>query len=233
MSSGNTISLVPLHQLTPDRWIAIVDDLDAQNSSDYLPTSYTSQQLAGFEAQRRLIAASLRRTDNAAIEIPFFGGSSFSTVVMKGVSRGTVLLNPGDIYGEPVFDFGAFRNPVDAYIMGESYDFIRRWHKTSIMAETFLPIEILPGINATTRDELVAFARSSSSPTTGHLSGTSAMMPRDLGGVVGTDLRVHGVTGLTVADASVMPLIPGAHLCTTVYAVAEKVRLRLSTRNKK
>jgi choline dehydrogenase-like flavoprotein len=48
------------------------------------------------------------------------------------------------------------------------------------------------------------------------------MMPRELGGVVGADLKVWGVNGLIVVDAS-MPLVPGTHLDATVYAVAEKV----------
>jgi choline dehydrogenase-like flavoprotein len=48
------------------------------------------------------------------------------------------------------------------------------------------------------------------------------MMPEELGGVVGTDLLVHGVNGLSVVDASVIPYLPATHLSTTVYAVAER-----------
>jgi choline dehydrogenase len=48
------------------------------------------------------------------------------------------------------------------------------------------------------------------------------MMPRELGGVVGQDLLVYGVTGLSVVDASVMPMLPAAYTQQTVYAVAEK-----------
>ena len=40
--------------------------------------------------------------------------------------------------------------------------------------------------------------------------------------VVAPDLTVYGVTGLSVADGSVIPLIPATHLCSTVYAIAEK-----------
>jgi choline dehydrogenase len=49
-----------------------------------------------------------------------------------------------------------------------------------------------------------------------HPSGTCAMLPLELGGVVDEALRV--------VDASVMPMLPGANTCQTVYAIAEKVR---------
>ena len=42
--------------------------------------------------------------------------------------------------------------------------------------------------------------------------------------MVGADLLVYGVKGLSVIDASMMSLIPATHLSATVYAVAEKVK---------
>ena len=55
-----------------------------------------------------------------------------------------------------------------------------------------------------------------------HVAGTAAMMPRELGGVVDPKLKVYGIQGVRVVDASIMPLIPACHLQATVYAVAEK-----------
>lgn len=85
------------------------------------------------------------------------------------------------------------------------------------------PVETAPGANVTDDVDLEKYVKSTSYPTSYHLVGTSAMMPRQWGGVVGSDLTVFGVKGLSVVDASIMPLIPAAHTSATVYAIAEKV----------
>ncbi|KAI4596707.1 hypothetical protein KJ359_005049 [Pestalotiopsis sp. 9143b] len=198
--SGNTISLIPLSQLMPDSWTSVVETLQNQNSSEFLPSSYTAEQLAGFEAQRLLFLDSIKRNDNAVIEIPFNGSSWFATVGTKGMSRGTVHLDPADRYAEPVLDFGTFRNPIDVRFMVGAIEFARRWHETPAMVETFGPVAaVQPAANVTDYADLEQIVRSSTSGTIGHISGTCSMMPRHLGGVVGTDLRVYGAADLIKA----------------------------------
>ncbi|KAK3324527.1 GMC oxidoreductase-domain-containing protein [Cercophora scortea] len=48
-------------------------------------------------------------------------------------------------------------------------------------------------------------------------------MRRGLGGVVDDELRVYGVKGLRVADASIIPTLVAATTQLTVYTIAEKV----------
>ena len=55
-----------------------------------------------------------------------------------------------------------------------------------------------------------------------HASCTCRIGNRDDGGVLSTDLKVHGVTGLRVVDASVFPRIPGFFIASAVYMVGEK-----------
>ena len=54
-----------------------------------------------------------------------------------------------------------------------------------------------------------------------HPAGT-CRMGTGPGAVTDPQLRVHGITGLRVADASVMPVIPNAPPHATVLAIAEK-----------
>ena len=55
-----------------------------------------------------------------------------------------------------------------------------------------------------------------------HPLGTAAMMSRELGGVVDSELKVYGTANVRVVDASILPFQPSGHLTSTLYAVAEK-----------
>lgn len=60
--------------------------------------------------------------------------------------------------------------------------------------------------------------------TAHHPIGTASMMPRELGGVVGPDLRVYGCKGLRVADASILPIQLAAHPQVRAASSAQKAR---------
>lgn len=55
-----------------------------------------------------------------------------------------------------------------------------------------------------------------------HASGSCAIGPQNENGVLSSDFRVHGTTGLRVVDASVFPRIPGFFIVSSVYMVGEK-----------
>ena len=87
---------------------------------------------------------------------------------------------------------------------------------------------VWPGADARTRASLRDYIRR----TVGsyyHPAGTCRMGP-DPGAVTDLELRVRGITGLRIADASVMPAIPNAHPNATVLAIAEKAAALISGR---
>jgi choline dehydrogenase-like flavoprotein len=206
---GNSAAFISLPQFDTN-YQNTISRIGSQNIAQYLPTVYESALLAGYQAQRNVLMQSYASWQNALLEFPFNGGPGGSLVSQKPLSRGTVALQPSNIYAEP---------NVDYHVMVR---YVRRWFATPAH-QVLTPREISPGASITTDDQIKTSTRNGMTASIAHSCCTSAMMPRDQGGVVGPDLLVYGVTGLSVADGSIMPLIPATHLCQTTYALAEKV----------
>jgi choline dehydrogenase len=86
----------------------------------------------------------------------------------------------------------------------------------------YLERETLPGPQVQSDDELLDFAKRNAS-TTYHLIGTCRMGPAtDPSTVVNDRLLVHGMEGLRIVDASVMPSMPSANTYATTLMIAEK-----------
>ena len=80
--------------------------------------------------------------------------------------------------------------------------------------------ETLPGKDCQTDEDLRTFVRNNAWGH--HASCTCPIGPRENGGVLSSDFRVHGVQGLRVVDASVFPRIPGFFIVSAIYMIAEK-----------
>ncbi len=146
-------------------------------------------------------------------------------ILQKPLSRGTITVDPTNpIGGNPLVDYGTFTDPLDVDVLIAMMEFARKWYRTDAM-KRLSPVEHAPGAGITSYNDLETCVREHAESTIGHQSGTTAMMPLELGGVVGPDLLVHNVKGLSVVDACIIPLVPSTNLCATVYAVAEKVRM--------
>jgi len=78
----------------------------------------------------------------------------------------------------------------------------------------------LPEDNIQTDNDLKDFVRDHA---WGHHASCTCPIGRpEEGGVLTTDFRVHGTSGLRVVDASVFPRIPGLFIVSAVYMIAEK-----------
>ncbi|KAH7098266.1 alcohol oxidase [Auriculariales sp. MPI-PUGE-AT-0066] len=196
------------------------------------PTDYKqiAANIRGFRAQRDAIVSSYLSDKAGEIELPFGGAGRFSLSLEHPLSRGTVLLNTTDIYAEPVVDFGTFSNPIDPLVIAKAVKFVRKWTTTASF-QTLTPTESLPGTTLQSDEDLVTYIRGAAGASTAHSCCTAAMSPRSYGGVVDANLRVYGVSGLSVGDASIMPMVPAAHTCATVYAIAEKAADLIKSRN--
>ncbi|KAL6234022.1 hypothetical protein BDW75DRAFT_241495 [Aspergillus navahoensis] len=84
----------------------------------------------------------------------------------------------------------------------------------------FNSVELVPGDNITSDEDLEAYIRGAADSLF-HPSGTCAVGKLELGGVVDAGFRVHGVMGVRVVDANVLPMLPATHIQSSVYAIAD------------
>ncbi|KAK4996892.1 hypothetical protein LTR66_003596 [Elasticomyces elasticus] len=133
------------------------------------------------------------------------------------LSRGSVHITSSDPTKAPRIDPGYFRNGADAKILAESIKWMDKVANQPIMKKN-LAKRILPPQDASIEkeDERVEYVRNHVS-TQYHLIGTCSM-----GEVVDDRLRVKGVKGLRVIDASIFPGHVSGNIMSTTYAVAEK-----------
>jgi choline dehydrogenase-like flavoprotein len=152
-----------------------------------------------------------------------FGDQAILPCLQKPFSRGTVLINSTSPFDPPVIDPRYLSNPLDLALLVAGFKYARAIRATSALQSISVQ-ETYPGPTTQTDNQIEEFIRGGLA-TENHHGGTAAMLPRDLGGVVDSNLRVYGVQGLRVVDASIMPLLPAAHLQATVYGIAEKVSM--------
>ncbi len=191
-----------------------------------LPADADRTLLAGYIAQRDLTLAQYRSPRETVQEVAFGGTGTFPVVVIKPLSRGSILINSTDPFAPPVIDYGTFRHRTDLDIAVASLKKVRQYFASEPFQELGIN-EVFPG-PAVTGDEALAEAiRGFATSTWSHPVGTLSMMKREYGGVVDPLLRVYGVRNLRVVDASIMPMTPATHTSSTVYAIAEKVSERI------
>jgi len=222
---GNTFAFLSLSQITKD-WSTIVSQIRNQkNPLDYLPAIYKTNPslLRGFQAQRDIILNMLSTGTAAAGEIPLTASGTSITALQHPLSRGTIHLDPKNPTGNPVVTYNTFQNPADSAVLASIVRWVRKhWSRPALA--NYSPTEILPGPNAVTDEAIIGTMAGAGLilPSFSHPSGSCAMMPERYGGVVDEQLRVYGVKKLRIVDASILPLIPAAHIQATMYAVAEK-----------
>lgn len=198
-----------------------------QAPAAYLATGLDETVVTGYAAQKDLLVRQLSALNNAAWEIINNNVGSLTVAIMRPFSRGTCEISSSNPFDPPTIDPRYGSNPVDLQILLEALRFNRRILATPPMVE-LQPAQFVPPVDAG-EDALLQVIKNGIR-TEFHPSGTCAMLPRDLGGVVDSNLRVYGTQNLRVADAGIIPLIPAAHLQAAVYAVAEKVYLNHSGR---
>ncbi|TWD13591.1 choline dehydrogenase [Streptomyces sp. T12] len=153
-------------------------------------------------------------------EVPELGqGYAIGVSPMRPHSRGTVRLASAEPGASLRVDPNYFGDDRDLATMVHGLRLARELGQTPAL-DTWRSAEAQPTSALSSDDELRAYARKTVTSYM-HLVGT-CRMGEDAMAVVDSELRLHGITGLRVADASIFPSIPSANTNATVCAIAER-----------
>ena len=150
-----------------------------------------------------------------------FPGMSVAAWQQRPESTGYVKAVSPDPFDEPVIQPNYLEHETDRRVVLAGMKTAPRILRSEPMAPYF-DGEVYPGEDAQSDDELLEAARRWGN-TTYHVMGTCRMGPAsDRTAVVDDQLRVHGMAGLRVIDASIMPAMISANLNAATVMLAEK-----------
>lgn len=136
-------------------------------------------------------------------------------------SMGTVRAKSADPFEDPEIQPNYLAHEEDRRVLLDGARLARKLLQTPALA-SFADGESMPGVQVERDDELMDYIRRFG-VSSYHLNGTARMGPASApGSVVDSNLLVHGLTGLRIADASVMPDIVSANTCAATMMIGEK-----------
>lgn len=148
-----------------------------------------------------------------------FAAFTASVCNLRPKSRGRVEITSRDPGDAPLIDPQYLSHPDDLRVAADAIRVTRTIVEGAALAP-FRPVEYLPGSSLQSQEELET-AAGTIGTTIFHPVGT-CRMGVEADAVVDPELRVNGVTGLRIADASIMPLIVSGNTCSPTLMIAEK-----------
>lgn len=150
---------------------------------------------------------------------PTEDGFTIHACQLRPESRGTVMLKSADPFDHPAIDPNYLATDEDRRAMREAVKMVRNVIRQASL-QPFAAGEIMPGAAVVSDADIDAFIREKGE-TIYHPVGTVAMGTNEDSPVDG-ELRVRGVEGLRVVDASVMPTLIGGNTNAPTIMIAEK-----------
>ena len=184
----------------------------------------TRPGLDGPDVQFHILPASVdigKFTTKQIWELEKLPGITFAACQLRPESRGTIHVKSADPFAPPSIrpNYLSDRLDQDTIVAG------LRWGRVIAGQQALSPYmgdELVPGVAAESDEDLLTYAREAGT-TIYHPVGTVAMgRAGDPKAVVDPELRVRGIDGLRVVDASVMPRLVSGNTNAPTIMIAEK-----------
>lgn len=193
-----------------------------EGPGSYIPTPAgaffsTREGLAAPDVQIHFVAA--RVAPHGRGEMSAEHGYQMHVCQVRPESRGTILLKSANPADHPAIDANYLSAPADLETLLAGIEITRRIANSPALAP-FRGKEYWPGEAVRNRDDMIAAVRDWAE-TIYHPVGT-CRMGADPASVVDPELRVRGVEGLRVVDASVMPTLISGNTNAPTMMIAEK-----------
>jgi choline dehydrogenase len=213
----NDVMMNPLRQLAVGvRYLVFHDGPLTMAAGPVALFARTRPELATPDVK---ISISPFSSDNPAAGLHKFSGFTVIVYQLRPDSRGHIKLKSLDAAASPSIMPNYLSDANDQRTVVDGLKLIRRILGTRHF-ERFIESEFLPGSQVRTEDELLGYARQNGS-TVFHPTST-CRMGNDAMAVVDPELRVHGVRGLRVVDASIMPTVASGNTNAPTIMIAEK-----------
>ncbi len=176
----------------------------------------TRPELDSPDVQYQFLAGSAEKTGDPMHRFP---GCTMVAIPCRPESRGWLRIKSPDPTEAPAMQPNYLSTQRDRDTIVAGLRVTRRIFATAAM-QRYCKEEIYPGPNAQSDEDLLNHVRTTAG-TTFHQTSTCMMGPGP-NSVVDIDLKVKGITGLRVIDASIMPTVVSGNTNATVIMIAEK-----------
>ncbi|KQV39371.1 MULTISPECIES: choline dehydrogenase [unclassified Rhizobium] len=209
----------PRNFLTGLRWFLRRSGLGASNQFEAAAFLKSRHGLDRPNIKFELLPVALMPDSYKAYPFPTFQNH---IGLMRANSRGQLRLRSKDPRDTPEIHLNYFQDPVDRQSLREGIEIVRKVVGSPAM-DPYRKREISPGPNLHREDELNNWI-DENVITAFHQSGTCKMGPAgDRMNVVNPTLRLHGIQGLRVADASIMPVVVSANTNAATIMIGERL----------
>jgi choline dehydrogenase len=178
--------------------------------------------LSGPDIQFHILPATMdtqKLLEEQKMELEGQPGLTIAPCQVRPESRGTIRIKSADATVYPAIAPNYLSDPIDQQVAVASLHWARKIAAQPALTG-WIDHEMMPGPDFTTDEALLGYARMAGS-TIYHPVGT-CQMGRNPTAVVDPQLRVHGLTGLRVVDASVMPRLVSGNTNAPTIMIAEK-----------